>query len=373
MADVEKFFKTPMPQSLVKMQIIAEYFVIWAKILGQKSSCRQLRYLDLFAGRGYYEDGSAGTPVRIMNAIVEELPEYSNRIVLEFYEKNRALHRHLKSAISSHPACDLLSNMPVSRCKEVSGSMASELRIDDCTLSFLDPCGYKGISLELLRALLTRWGCDCLFFLSTQGIRRNIELDTEQERLKEVLGSESLLRLRESVSKNPHDREFGQKVVRELRQQFRCRHSAFTLPFAVRSQRNKGISHYLIFVSKSLKGFRKMLEVMANHSAKDENDWPTYIFERATQLDLVNLSRREQLSAWLTQHAPSIRCSVKEVIDICNRNGMLVLDRHIKETISHMRSSGLVDFHEPAGKKLRRGTCPEWLQLQFLRGSASNA
>jgi len=34
------------------------------------------------------------------------------------------------------------------------------------TFFFVDPWGYKGLSLQLVNAVLKDWGCDCLFFFN---------------------------------------------------------------------------------------------------------------------------------------------------------------------------------------------------------------
>ena len=63
------FFKEPKEHSIAKMEMVSKYFAAWAKIMMR--SCEVLTYLDLFSGRGVYEEGTHATPLRIMDEIGE--------------------------------------------------------------------------------------------------------------------------------------------------------------------------------------------------------------------------------------------------------------------------------------------------------------
>jgi three-Cys-motif partner protein len=46
------------------------------------------------------------------------------------------------------------------------------------TFAFIDPYGYKGLSLGLVHAVLKDWACECLFFLNYNRINAGIQQTT---------------------------------------------------------------------------------------------------------------------------------------------------------------------------------------------------
>lgn len=59
------FFETQTISSKIKANIISEYFPSYCNIITSKYQPKQVRYIDLFAGPGFYEDGNASTPILI--------------------------------------------------------------------------------------------------------------------------------------------------------------------------------------------------------------------------------------------------------------------------------------------------------------------
>src|SRR5438093_11770275 len=70
------FFDEPAEQSEIKTSIVAKYFWHWAKVItgSQKRSGEQQRiaYIDLFAGKGRYNDGSSSTPLLILSQAIAD-------------------------------------------------------------------------------------------------------------------------------------------------------------------------------------------------------------------------------------------------------------------------------------------------------------
>ena len=63
----EKFFEHQTISSKIKALIVSDYFPKYCKIL-LKYPQEKIRYIDLFAGPGIYEDGSISTPILVANA-----------------------------------------------------------------------------------------------------------------------------------------------------------------------------------------------------------------------------------------------------------------------------------------------------------------
>mgnify|MGYP007070678246 FL=1 len=59
------FFEKQTVSSRVKASIVSEYFPKYAKIIIKKHIPEKIRYIDLFAGPGKYEDGNPSTPILV--------------------------------------------------------------------------------------------------------------------------------------------------------------------------------------------------------------------------------------------------------------------------------------------------------------------
>ena len=60
-----QFFEAQTMSSRIKASIVSEYFPKYCKIIISRHHPKQLRYIDLFAGPGRYEDGNASTPILV--------------------------------------------------------------------------------------------------------------------------------------------------------------------------------------------------------------------------------------------------------------------------------------------------------------------
>ena len=59
------FFEKQTMSSRVKASIVSEYFPKFCNIIINKHRPKNLRYIDLFAGPGKYEDGNESTPLLV--------------------------------------------------------------------------------------------------------------------------------------------------------------------------------------------------------------------------------------------------------------------------------------------------------------------
>ncbi|HLA27197.1 MAG TPA: hypothetical protein VJZ49_04825 [Syntrophales bacterium] len=79
------FFDEQNEQSLIKATIVAKYFDVWANVIigAQKrypDKTQKIAYIDLFAGRGRYDDGSQSTPLKILQNAIQK-PDIHDRLI----------------------------------------------------------------------------------------------------------------------------------------------------------------------------------------------------------------------------------------------------------------------------------------------------
>ena len=58
------------------------------------------------------------------------------------------------------------------------------------TLLFVDPWGYKGLSLALINSVVQNWGCDCIFFFNYNRINPGVSNDTVREHMNALFGDD---------------------------------------------------------------------------------------------------------------------------------------------------------------------------------------
>src|SRR5262245_30365084 len=69
----QKFFDELTDQSEAKARIIEKYFSTWANVVIPSAKMRDntIAYMDLYAGPGRYKDGSASTPLLVLEKALE--------------------------------------------------------------------------------------------------------------------------------------------------------------------------------------------------------------------------------------------------------------------------------------------------------------
>lgn len=229
-----EFFEDPREQSLVKAAIVSKYFWAWANVLMptvRRSSQQHIAYIDLFAGPGRYLDGTLSTPLRVLEQAAgdENLRE---RLIAIFNDKDERNARSLEEAIKSVPEIHLLRIPPKVFNYEVGDEIVKQfekMRFVP-TLFFVDPWGYKGLSLRLVNSVLKDWGCDCIFFFNYNRINMGLNNQAVREHMDALFGTRKAERLASQLAgMSPSERELT--IVEELSQVLKGPEGRYVLPF----------------------------------------------------------------------------------------------------------------------------------------------
>ena len=267
------FFDESSEQSQVKSEIVRKYFNAWAKvIIGAQGKYRpgadnRTAYIDLFAGPGRYRDGTVSTPLMILeNAIQDD--KMRNRLVTIFNDKDENNTDSLQEAIDNLPNVNMLAHAPQVRTQEIGlgiVEMFESMRLVP-TLFFVDPWGYKGLSLRLVNSVVKNWGCDCIFFFNYNRINMGLNNTAVKDHMDALFEEERANRLRIKLNSLPPERR-ELAIVEELCQALRDLGPSYVLPFRFKDIRGTRTSHHLIFVSKAFKGYEIMKDIMAKESS----------------------------------------------------------------------------------------------------------
>jgi len=279
------FFQESLEQSQVKTRIIAKYFWVWAKVIisTAKRNHRdpKIAYIDLFAGPGRYEDGTISTPIKVLETAINDT-DLKKSLVTFFNDKDRGFVRSLNEEILQIPGINELRYKPIVNNNEVGDGIAKIFESIKLlpSLFFVDPWGYKGLSLKLVNSVLKDWGCDCVFFFNYNRINMGLNNPFVEEHMNALFGKERGDDLRNRLeSLSTTDREF--LIVEELVNALKELGGRYVLPFSFRNESGKRTSHHLIFVSKNFKGYEIMKGIMAAESTLTEQGVPSFGYNPA--------------------------------------------------------------------------------------------
>lgn len=265
MAKNDDFFESQRSASLVKTRIVVEYFKPWARIMANQvrnNNKPRLAYVDLYSGPGKYEDGTSSTPLQILeHAIIT--PDLCEMLVTLFNDSDQEHADALVKNIRALPGIEKLRTKPQIRLGEVDDDLVAMFKKLNLvpTFSFIDPFGYKGLTLELVDALLRSFGCDMVLFFSFNSINRSLTNKFVKKHIDALFGPKKAEELREAC-KEVHAEKREELLIEKFIEALNSLGYEYVIPYVVERDDKDRTSHYLIFISKNKRGFQIMKDVM---------------------------------------------------------------------------------------------------------------
>jgi len=226
------------------------------------------------------------------------------------------------------------------------------------TLFFIDPWGYKGLSRQLINSVIKDWGCDCIFFFNYNRINMGLSnwsnLDVEKH-INALFGKERADKVREQLKKlalkkpNPQKRE--SIVVEAIYEALKEISGEYVLSFRFKHEVENRTSHHLIFVTKNLRGYEVMKDIMANESSEYVQGIPSFEYNPSTnrQLSLFSYDLYE-LEAMLLDTFSGRTMTMKEVYDQ-HHVGKKYTSKSYKKALANLESQGKIVVDPPVNTR----------------------
>jgi three-Cys-motif partner protein len=354
----EQFFEETTEQSRAKAEIVSKYFWAWAKVVipTTKKRDNRIAYIDLFAGPGRYKDGTASTPLLVLRKAVDD-PDMCKMLVTMFNDADNTHTQSLEQAINKIPGIERLKHKPQINNEEVGEEIVKtfeEMKFVP-TLFFVDPWGYKGLSLRLVNSVLKDWGCDCIFFFNYNRINMGLQNQTVEEHMNALFGQERADVLRKRVENlSPDEREVT--IVEEIASALKEMGGKYVLPFRFRNEKGERTKHHLIFVSKHSRGYEIMKEIMAKESTRTDQGVPSFEYNPADkrQAFLFEFTRPlEDLKKMLPKDFAGRRLTVGAIYEEHNVDRPYIR-RNYKDALRQLEAEGKVRADPPAAKRMKR-------------------
>lgn len=273
MAKKPEFFEGQKAQSRVKSTIVVKYFQAWAMIMArqvQNEKDPRLVYIDLFCGPGKYEDGSVSTPLLVLEHVIKA-PELRDKVIALFNDEDAERTAELEKNIDALPGIKTLKHGVAIQTGPVDDELVKYFAGINMVpaFSFIDPFGYKGVTLELLEALMKGWGSDMVLFFPFDRINAALTNPKVTKHVDGLFGKDRADRLRELTS-GMHPEEREALVIEEFAEALRERGYSYIIPYVFEYEQRERTSHYLIFVTKHRLGYKIMKNIMYKAS-EDRN------------------------------------------------------------------------------------------------------
>lgn len=370
----KKFFAERTDQSVVKARIVEKYFSAWANVIMPSASSAdgKIAYIDLYAGPGRYEDGAASTPLLVLEKAIAH-PKMSQMLVALFNDVDRNLTETLQSEINNLPGVEKLKYTPQVRCGEVdkdAEEFFTRTRLIP-SFTFVDPFGYKGLSLRIVNGVIKDWGCDCVFFFNYNRINAGLTNAAVKEHIDALFGEDRAEKMRVSVKdKTPALREAF--ILEQLAQAIKSLGGQYVLPFVFKNETGSRTSHSLVFVSKHFKGYEIMKEIMARESSVAEQGVPSFTYSPAdaSMPLLFSLTTPlDKLEGMLQQHFAGQTLTMQQIYQHHSIDRPYI-KKNYKTALLNLEQAGRVFANpplkaKPPAKGRRAGTFADTVSVTF--------
>jgi three-Cys-motif partner protein len=369
--DDKQFYDAKSPASQTKIAIVTKYFAAWAKILGGFSV--RLAYLDLYCGPGrYVENNEPSTPVLIIEHIIAD-PKLREKVETHFNDEKPDHTEALKENLEALPGYETLRFKPVITTGTVDRGFEAKLdKIGKVpTFSFVDPFGYKGVTLKLLQRMLAGFGCDLVLFFSYNRINAAITNDNVEDHIVALFGAERFEELKRKLAgKSPQKREII--ILDTFAQALKAMGFKYVHPFTFMQPEKQRVSHHLIFVSKSYKGYQVMKSITGKESSSHEEGVPSFGYAPAVSEEMTPLLFEfarplEQLGAMLMDEYAGQTITFGNLFHEHNV-GRRYVERNYRDALLELEEEGKVKVEMDTKRRSNKGklTLPTHARITFL-------
>lgn len=263
----------PYEHSEIKVRLLKLYLEKYANILALAKGVNEIQVFDLFCGEGIYENGKEGSPVIILKLIKDIYYRHRNissvKFNCNFNDVNKGKIDKLTQYVSDknlHYSEIGTLNFINEDYQNLKNKITSQTRKQgQKAFVFIDPYGYKDISIYDIEKLLADGQTEVLLFLPTQFMYRFEKKSTPEvlyNFLTEVLTDEE-------IGKSSSGVDFIYKLRDGFGNKLKGRH--FVDSFIITRDTNEYFA--LFFFTSHLYGFEKFLEAKWDIDEEEGRGW----------------------------------------------------------------------------------------------------
>lgn len=334
-----------------KHEMLSRYLGGWYPILSTWNG--RIVFLDGFAGRGRYTDGSEGSPLIALRRLLDHafFPQMKHReFIYYFIEANRINAEQLSNALDElkREYCPWPGNVKIHVVNQpfdvTASSMIDTLREQKKSLAptfaFIDPFGYSGLPMDLIADLLDYPRTEVFINFMVGHVQRFIEREKQERVMRELFGKDVAEILRDYDQAS--DRVDHLRQVYESQLQERAKFT-YVQSFAM-INKTGNISYYLVHGTRHIKGVKLMKNAMwavdpgGGFQFSDRLAGQDVLFQtdpnlgplRADLLQRYSGTRSitvPEIEDYTVVHTPYRTTHVRPVLRLLEKEGVITVDR----------------------------------------------
>lgn len=286
------FFKVQMLSSKIKASIVSEYFPKYCNII-MKAGQKEIRYVDLFAGPGIYEDGNPSTPMLIARHCNSN-PRLKEIIKFLFNDKDykNELEKNFVNEFEdgTFPRGVHFGDLTVGKSERITNYLSRNTHYNndyrnknECpSLLFIDPFGYKGVETAVLAKFFKNWGNEIFIFVNTKRIHPAL-INEKFDELVKLWFPTTLDQLKKDRRYTLNVQERLSLIINSIGKEYEqaIGEKVYYTAFRFQEEDSEATSHYILHLTKHPKGF-ELIKTIYNDFANvgtvfDDNN--TYTFD----------------------------------------------------------------------------------------------
>ena len=372
----DNFFAVQKEKSRVKTLIVTEFFKAYFPIINATFQ-RDIWYIDLFCGPGRYEDGSASTPIELLD-VIDSFKDNAVRARLKivFNDHNKDYVEKLRQHIGTHSVLSRLKYQPqILNLKASEVDLSTYTRGNNPIFSFVDPWGYKDVSASQVWSLVKNQGSDCVLFFNSDRILQDIAKPANAQDFQQIFGD--LFENAKAIQIDPTMSQrkkaevfltlFSKNLYLTVQKEHGNRFRIFVLPFYVEADDKEKTSHYIVFISKAPKAIQEMRRVMIKHGNSISAELG---YDSKDEMQISLLNRDDDSTDSIIQTIKTVfsqypqcyntKYTVASLSELMDRYEMSTIYKVLPYSIQEVKSAvqalhlrGCINVILPEGKRIR--------------------
>ena len=372
----DNFFAVQKEESRVRTLIVTEFFKAYFPIINATFQ-RDIWYIDLFCGPGCYEDGSASTPIKLLDVIDSFKDDAVRaRLKIVFNDHNKDYTEKLRQHIQMHPVLPRLKYQPqILNLKASEVDLSTYTRGNNPVFSFGDPWGYKDVSMSQVWSLVKNRGSDCVLFFNSDRILQDISKPANAQDFQQIFGDlfEDAKAIQTDSTMSQRKKAeafltlFSKNLYLTVQKEYGNKFKIFVLPFYVEADDKEKTSHYIVFISKAHKAIQEMRKVMIKHGNSISAELG---YDSKDEMQISLLNRNDDSSESIVKTIKTIfsqyqqfygtKYTVASLSELMDRYEMWTMYRvlpyslqEVKSVIQKLHQRGCINVILPEGKRIR--------------------
>jgi three-Cys-motif partner protein len=337
------------PHTKAKHQMLGKYLDAWFPIIASWNG--RMVFLDGFAGRGRYTDGSEGSPLIALRHLLDHryYPSMAHReFVFLFVEANKGNAERLQQEIDAFKASrkpwpkKVKVEVIHGKFDQTAAGIIDHLKTQKAnlapTFAFVDPFGYSGLPLELLGELLAYPRTEVFVNFMVGHVQRFIERDGQENAMRGLFGID-VADILEDWDEDNVDRVDHLRAVYESQLQ-KIVGFEHVQSFGMINETGN-IGYYLVHGTRHRSGVKAMKAAMwsvdpgGGFMFSDRMDGVDVLFEKTPQLGPLR-------TAMLAHFAGKKRVPVED-IEWFSILETPYRETHIRKILTSLENEGLID------------------------------